>query len=193
MELQQIKTGRPDTITAITDETINRIAKVHMFNNPQLDEKLYELHQKLLFDSKNKNNGYEVGYFWDLCDIDTVYKINGSRNGIILANTPDVYRFIRNAPVSSVVIMHNHPRNGLFSAADLTSFSDFNSIYAMTAICNDGTIYMMKKTPNFNPIILFQCYNDGLGKGVYSGMKNVARNIGKIGIEYRCSVKRRSV
>lgn len=86
-----------------------------------------------------------MGYFWNLCDIDAVYKIKGSQNGIILADNPEVYRFIRNVPVCSVVVIHNHPRNGLFSAADLMSFSDFNSIYAMTAICNDGTIYMMKK------------------------------------------------
>lgn len=54
MELQQIKIGRPDTVTEITDETINRIAKVHMFNNPKLDEKLYRLHQKLLNESKKQ-------------------------------------------------------------------------------------------------------------------------------------------
>jgi len=87
--------------------------------------------------------------------------------------------------------MHNYPRNGLFSTADLASFADFNSIYAMAAICNDGTIYMMKKTLDFNPVLLFRYYNDGLGKGIYSGMKNVARNAGRIGVEYKCSVKRR--
>jgi len=69
MELQQIKTGRPDTVTAITDETIDRIAKTHMFDDSRLNEKLHELHQELLSDSKNKNNNCEVGYFWDWCDI----------------------------------------------------------------------------------------------------------------------------
>lgn len=100
--------------------------------------------------------------------------------------------WIKIAPVNSVVVMHNHPRNGLFSGADLKSFSTYNSIYAMTAVCNDGTIYMMKKTEKFDPFVLMMYYSIGIRHGKeFSGIKNVAKNASKIGIVYRCSVKRR--
>ena len=91
-----------------------------------------------------------------------------------------------------MVVMHNHPRNGLFSGADLKSFVDYVSIYAMTAVCNDGTIYTIHKTRDFDPIALMTYYNIGIQKGgEYSGIKNVAKNASKIGIRYKCSIKRR--
>ena len=101
---------------------------------------------------------------------------------------------MKTASLYSIVIMHNHPRNGMFSGADLKSFADYASIYAMTAVCNDGTIYMIHKTSAFNPIALMLYYSEGIEKGdEYSGIKNVAKNARKIGIIYRCSVKRREL
>lgn len=141
-ELQQIKRGLKDTITTITDETIERIPKVRLFNNKEMDLKLYNFHKELLNISMKKNNCNEVG---------------------------------------------------LFSGADLKSFVDYVSIYAMTAVCNDGTIYTINKTSEFDPIALMMYYNSGIEKGgEYSGIKNVARNASKIGIKYKCSIKRRN-
>ena len=100
--------------------------------------------------------------------------------------------WIKTAPKYSIVVMHNHPRNGMFSGADLKSFVDYASIYAMTAVCNDGTIYSIHKTETFDPIALMVYYNDGIkNTGEYSGIKNVAKNASKIGIKYKCSIKRR--
>lgn len=191
-ELQQIKRGLKDTITPITDETIRRIPKVRLFNNKEMDFKLYNLHQELLNVSMKKNNCNEVGFFWNLNDIDEVFIIKGSQKSISLSD--DLLRnWIKTAPKYSIVVMHNHPRNGLFSGADLKSFVDYVSIYAMTAVCNDGTIYTIKKTSEFDPIALMMYYNSGIEMGgEYSGIKNVARNASKIGIEYKCSIKRRN-
>ena len=63
----------------------------------------------------------------------------------------------------------------------------------MTAICNEGTIYMIHKTAEFDPIALMMYYNLGIQNGgEYSGIKNVAKNASKIGIRYKCSIKRRN-
>lgn len=81
---------------------------------------------------------------------------------------------------------------------------DYKSIYLMTAICNDGTIYMMRKEKKFNPILLSEYYNVGVMEGIkarksgkssakYYGTKNVAKHAKEIGITYRCSVKRKEV
>ena len=190
-ELQQIKKGRTDTITVITPEIIERIPKVKLFNNNEMDLKLYNFHKELLDVSMKKNNSNEVGFFWNLNNLDEVFVIKGSQKSITLSDTI-VCNWIKTAPKYSIVVMHNHPRNGLFSGADLKSFVDYVSIYAMTAVCNDGTIYTIYKTSEFDPIALMVYYNNGIQKGgEYSGIKHVAKNASKIGIKYKCSIKRR--
>ena len=190
-ELQQIKKGKEDTITIINLETIGLIPKVELFSDKEMNERLYQHHKKLLNMSMTKNSSYEVGFFWNLNNLEEVFIIKGNQKSISLSD--DILRnWIKTAPKYSIVVMHNHPRNGLFSGADLKSFVDYVSIYAMTAVCNDGTIYTINKTAEFDPIALMMYYNIGLEKGgEYSGIKNVAQNASKIGIKYKCSIKRR--
>lgn len=191
-EFQQIKRGRVDTITLIEDSTIDRIAKIQLFDEKFMNMKLYDLHQELLRVSKKKNKSFEVGFFWDLTNINNVVQVKGTLDCISLNSNVELRNKIKTAPMNSIVVLHNHPKNGLFSGADLKSFAAYNSIYAMTAVCNDGTIYMMKKTEEFDPFELMMYYNIGISEGKeYSGIKNVAKNAHKIGIVYRCSVKRR--
>ena len=138
-----------------------------------------------------KNNSNEVGFFWNLNDLDEVFVVNGTQKSISLSDAM-LRNWIKIAPKNSIVVMHNHPRNGMFSGTDLKSFADYVSIYAMTAICNDGTIYSIHKTETFDPIALMVYYNIGIQKGgEYSGIKHVAKNASKIGIKYKCSIKRR--
>lgn len=208
-ELKQIKTGK-NTYTAITDDTIQRIAKVDAFGNLEMNNMMYEHHKKLLNIAK-KYGDKEVGLFWNMNDITKPpLVLLGERNGIDVSCNKEVNSLVKyNRNAMSVVIMHNHPRNGLFSSQDVQSFIDFNSIYIMTAICNDGTIYMMRKEINFDPFLLKRYYDEGLdisikmwsahggnkdnglGKPYYCGIKNVAKHAKEIGITYRCSVKRR--
>ena len=191
-EFQQIKRGKDSAITIIQPEVIQKIAKIKLFNQREMDAALYKLHQDLLTISMKKNKSCEVGFFWNLMEPDTVYKLRGDETCISLSSNKEIRNWIKTAPVNSIVVMHNHPRNGLFSGADLKSFATYNSIYAMTAVCNDGTIYMMKKTEKFDPFALMMYYSNGITEGKeYSGIKYVAKNAHKIGIEYRCSVRRR--
>lgn len=189
-ELQQIKKGKDGTITIINFETIELIPKVKLFSDKEMNEKLYQHHKRLLNISMKKNSSHEVGFFWNLNNLEEMFIIKGNQKSISLSD--DILRnWIKTAPKYSIVVMHNHPRNGLFSGADLKSFVDYVSIYAMTAVCNDGTIYSITKTAEFDPIALMMYYNRGLEMGgEYSGMKNVARNASKIGIKYKCSIKR---
>lgn len=114
--------------------------------------------------SMKKNNSNEVGFFWNLNNLEEVFVIKGSQKSITMSDTI-VRNWIKTAPKYSIVVMHNHPRNGLFSGADLKSFVDYVSIYAMTAVCNDGTIYTIYKTSEFDPIALMVYYNIGIQKG----------------------------
>lgn len=102
-------------------------------------------------------------------------------------------------PPCSVAVLHNHPRNSLFSAKDISTFCDYDTIYLLTAVCNDGTIYLMRKEPSFDPVLLKYYYNEGvklnMDKGErkyrFGGIKNVAKHAKRIGITYRCSIVRK--
>lgn len=189
---------------------------------------LYKHHKELLSYAKRKNNHKEVGFFGNLNNIeDEPLKIKGSINGFNIKDDPDIDALVSNPyNIVSVAVLHNHPRNRLFSGADIKSFTDYNSIYLMTAVCNDGTIYMLRKEKNFNPFLMEKYYNEGVAlnqkeatnernskakrlkldinnksdrekikriktKPYYYGIKNVAKHASKIGVTYRCSVKRK--
>lgn len=83
----------------------------------------------------------------------------------------------------SIVIMHNHPRNGLFSSADIQSFIDFDSVYLMTAVCNDGTIYMVRKEKNFNPLLMQKYYNEGKNRSKYEALQEKLKKAKKLGLD----------
>lgn len=163
MELEQIKTGKCN-YTYISEDTINRIACIKAFNDENMNKLLYSHHKELLRYAMNKNNHKEVGMFWDLKNIEKqCLMIKGTINGINIHDNMDINRLVKNPyNLLSVIVMHNHPRNGLFSSADIRSFIDFDSIYLMTAVCNDGTIYMLRKEIDFNPFLMEAYYNEGV-------------------------------
>lgn len=197
MGLQQIKTGTG--ITVITENIINRICRVQAFDNKEMNDLLYVWHQNLLRLAMNKNKSYEVGVFINLADTDDVYTIRGKANGIDMRTNGSVMALVRNNPPCSVAVLHNHPRNSLFSAKDISTFCDYDTIYLLTAVCNDGTIYLMRKEPSFDPVLLKYYYNEGvklnMDKGErkyrFGGIKNVAKHAKRIGITYRCSIVRK--
>lgn len=162
MNFQQ-KTGKCN-YTIINEDIIDKIACINAFGNTEMNNKLHEYHKYLLRYAKNKNGNKEVGLFWDLNNIDKEpLKIAGQINGFNINDKPDINSLVKNPyNILTVVVMHNHPRNGLFSGADIKSFTDFNSIYLMTAVCNDGTIYMLRKEINFNPFLMEKFYSDGV-------------------------------
>ena len=161
MDFEQIKTGR-DNITEIDDEVIDRIAKVIAFQDSEMNNLLYQHHKKLLEYAKSKNDSNEVGFFWDLNHYEKEpLKIKGQKNGFNMNENIDVKALVDSVHIMSVVVMHNHPRNGLFSSKDINTFADYDSIFMMTAVCNDGTIYMLKKEENFSPQALKKYYEEG--------------------------------
>lgn len=162
MEFQQIKTGK--NITLISDDTIEKIAQVKVFPDNEANILLYKHHKNLLRIAQKKNNSKEVGLFWNMNDYDSEpLRIYGGVNGFSISNSDSVRRLLNDYRNHvSIVVMHNHPRNGLFSGKDIRSFIDFNSICVMTAVCNDGTIYLLKKEENFNPLLMGDYYNEGV-------------------------------
>lgn len=177
-----MKTGK-NNYTIIDDNVIEKITCVQAFKDANMNIKLHNHHKKLLRYAKNRNSNKEVGFFWDLNDVEKeCLKIKGKLEGFNISENPEVNQLIKyNTKVMSVVVMHNHPRNGLFSRADIRSFIDFDTIFLMTAVCNDGTIYILRKERNFNPLLMEKYYNDGVQlseKAAYRERMNKAKKLG---------------
>lgn len=182
----QIKTGKEETKTEITDDIIKHITRIRLFEDFR-DDMLYELHQELLYHArKNRNN--EVCILWDYVSKEKVI-LYGTNKKVDMKTSPKALEMLETS--NSLIAMHNHPRNGLFSRRDLMTFGLRMSIRAMTVVCNDGTIYMLRKEKDFDFGKLMSIYNENVSEKKYSGIKAVARQAKKIGATYRCSVRRR--
>ena len=175
-------------VTPITDETINRLVKTHLFeSNRKLNSKLYSLHQYLLRYAMYKNKSCEVGILWNYLD-DEYIIIKGTENGI---NVHDkAVHMLHNGIANSLVFMHHHPKNSIFSYRDLHSFCSEDSIIAMTAVCNDGRIHTLRKEWGFNSDAVEIAYDNALDQKK-SGIKEILKNAKKLKLMYRCSVPRR--
>ena len=55
-----------------------------------------------------------------------------------------------NAPKNSLIFLHNHPKNRIFSERDLESFMAADGILLMGVVCNNGTQYFMSKNNQFD-------------------------------------------
>lgn len=182
-DFQQIKTGLG--MTEISQETIDHIPCIKAFNDVKMDNLLYKYHKSLLTLAKNKNSSKEVGLFWDLNNVDKEpLRIIGKANGFNISSSYEINRLVKN-PYSllTVVVMHNHPRNGMFSGADIKSFTDFDSIYLMTAVCNDGTIYMIRKERNFNPFAMQKYYEEGAALSHRKAQNEIMRKVKKLKLD----------
>ena len=192
---RQIKTGKSN-YTRITDETISRIAKIKAFEDSSMNNRLYEFHKQLLRRAQKYDGGNrEVGLFWDLNHVEEApLVIIGNRNSIEIRQNERVNYLVRNCiNVSNVVMMHNHPRNGLFSSVDIQSFIDFNSIFMMTAVCNDGTIYMLKKEIIFDPFLARKYYNDGCERSDKESRQYVVKKAKELGLDVNNSEDRKRI
>lgn len=157
--------------------------RVKAFEESYLNDMLYEYHKQLLLYAKSRNNNKEVGFFWNLKDLSAKpLIIKGKIDGFNIDDNTEVFKLVKNPyTIMSVVMMHNHPRNGMFSGKDIRSFTDLNSIRLITAVCNDGTIYMMCKEWNFSPFLMDKYYNEGVllsSKAALEEKKHKAKKLG---------------
>ena len=182
----QIKTGKEDTVTIIQDDVINSLAPMKIFDDER-DDRLDELHKELLVRAR-KNNNNEVCILWDYIK-GTIVVTRGTINRVKLDSNEEAIKLLESS--KSLLAMHNHPRNGLFSRKDLMTFGLREGIRIMTVVCNDGTIYAMKKEPGFDFGAMISLYNKNISEVPYSGTKAIAKHAKKLGLYYKCCMKRR--
>ena len=152
--IAQKKRNRP---IAITDIAIEKIPRTHFFGftneqNLFIQEKHKELlkHAKDLCE-KHKSNSMEVVIIIDTHTWED-WIIEGKNDYIVeIDDNPEAKTVLDTNTKNSLMLLHNHPSTGTFSAVDLRAFCNNDSVYIMTAVGNDGSVYVLQKDIGFNP------------------------------------------
>ena len=123
----------------ITDAAIENVREVSPFTwSEEQAEILQRAHRELLRSVQNAPVGAEASFL-----IDEAGNILAQRENV--AGHVDMPRL-----AEKHIMMHNHPDNQVFSHTDINSFLDRESTIAMSAVGNDGSVFLLIKTDTFD-------------------------------------------
>ena len=105
----------------------------------ETSKKLQEAHRELLRFASKQPVGVEVGTAYDL-SMKRIDKMQVGERGRI---------YIQEHPVDHIVI-HNHPSSTPFSEGDITLFIRRACLNTLTAVGNNGCVYLLHKTDEFD-------------------------------------------
>ena len=105
----------------------------------ETSKKLQEAHRELLRFASKQPVGVEVGTAYDL-SMKRIDKMQVGERGRI---------YIQEHPVDHIVI-HNHPSSTPFSEGDITLFIRRPCLNTLTAVGNNGCVYLLHKTDEFD-------------------------------------------
>ena len=162
-KLAQKKRNRP---IAISDIAIAKVPRTNIFGFSN-DQNLFiqEMHKELLrrakeLCQKSNSNSMEVVIILDTHTWDN-WVIEGKQDNVVEINdNPEAKMILETATKNSLMLLHNHPSTGSFSARDLITFCNNDSIFIMTAVGNDGSVYLLKKELRFDPSQLLLSYGE---------------------------------
>ena len=111
-----------------------------------------------------------------------------------LKNNLKAYKKLIAGYKNQLMFMHNHPSTGTFSGEDFKMFCLHNSLYMMTVIGNDSSVYILTKTFEFNADkaiadyihLSMQYYNKGYknNNGTLA-IKSILKNAKQYGLIYK--------
>ncbi len=134
----------------VTDETIERVPLVQPEKwTVEQAERLQTAHRELLRAVQDKPVGTEAGRLYnpDMFPIST----------LVLGKDADQRIFL---PYSSNphIAVHNHPSGQVFSLTDIKKFIASGSMEMMTAVGNNGVLYIARKAPEYDGFQAYQQY-----------------------------------
>ena len=156
-DFEQKRRNRPIEITEIAIFKIRK-TKIWGFSNAH-EEFIQELHKLLLSEARklnleNNTNKMEVGILIDIHSWD-YWIIHGNKEcEVEMKNNPEAYGIFVKARKNQLMFMHNHPSTGTFSGEDFKFFCNNDSLYIITVVGNDGTVYVLAKTADFDIRVL---------------------------------------
>lgn len=168
----------------ITQEIIDSVRTVYLdgFDNEE-SEKIQALHKELLRYSMKNNDSNEVGMLVSIMDWKYIV-ICGTENGISLGTVPQAKELVCTAPRNSLLFLHNHPKNSIFSETDLESFLTADSILMATVVCNNGRQYFLTKTSLFDKHKALVYYDKVYDLTEEGSVREFLRTCKKVGLDY---------
>ena len=133
-------------VIPITEQSINRVPKIKVMDDPILTDKIQETNKSILRMSMDENNNKEVASVFTLDGKDIGFCKGGETS---LTISDDADRVLRMGRPS--VVLHNHPRGGKFSSNDMSLFLATNNLAGMGYISNAGSVgQVLTKTSTFD-------------------------------------------
>ena len=155
-----IKERNKKSITAITDNSIEKVPEVKI--QGYTDEQckfIKSQHQELLKYSRDNNGNKEVAFVFD-CDLSNRKEFMGSDDKIEFGST--LYG-------KDLFIMHNHPRNSSYSDYDIQFFTTNANVKSLSIIKNNGNVEVISKTDSFTVDKMKTAYKRAFKKYVEQG------------------------
>lgn len=147
-ELRQKNRGKK---VFITEQAIQKVPLVAPHGvNDQTALFIQESHRELLKFSQTQNNSNEVACLLDLTTNERLAFVKGDETSIDIQADSDSYHWLRNKPAKSVMLCHNHPGQSYYSNQDIGIFMSFDSIGTMSIVTNQGKVWHITKTGDFN-------------------------------------------
>ncbi len=181
----------------ITDIAISKVPRTHLQGfNFEENGFIQEQHKRLLETAKEYNDSNEVGILIDIINWDT-WLIMGERNNIEMKHNPEAYEAMISHGKNTLMFMHNHPSTSTFSGTDFKTFCNYDSLYFMTVVGNDGSVWVLTKQNGFDSGAALSYYAELAKKyNMYKNngtraMKELLKNCDKIGLSYKIGGKKR--
>ena len=191
----QKERNRPVDITEIAISKVPR-TRLYGFTDEQ-NAYIQERHKEILTCAKrmNRERGTKKSEVGILIDIHNwrYCKILGRKEcGIIITDTQESKMMLSYAQKNQLMFLHNHPSTGTFSGQDLLTFCEQRTIFAMTVIGNDSSVYIMMKAPNFNEdlksiylVIARRYHENGIKNSGTQAVHYILKNADRYGIIYK--------
>ncbi|MBO4396491.1 MAG: hypothetical protein J5819_09120 [Eubacterium sp.] len=152
---------------AITDIAISKVPRTRIqgFTSEQ-NARVQELHKEVLQTAQELNQKYhndemEAAILLDLFDMNTYWKVEGKKpRRVRMKDNPEANTAMQTWNTNRFLLMHNHPSTGTFSAKDILTFCNTDSIYILTVIANNGTVYILRKGIHFDAVAFLNEYGD---------------------------------
>ena len=137
---------------AITDERINSIKPVKLSNlSEENNKKLTSACKELLSYVRNEQIGTEALMAFDMNMNEILRRIATENNGKVS---------LRDIGENNCIVIHNHPDGLIFSEKDLQVLYRKNNIHVLGAVGNDGSIYFVEKTKDFDEYYFKEYMNE---------------------------------
>lgn len=149
LSIAENNSGKP--ITLITNTVIGKVKTVEIPGySAEQNDYIRNQHMELLKTSRDKNNNNEVAFIIS----------NGNKREAIAFGIDDRLDFSSSDCInaltylSDLTVLHNHPRNGSFSATDIIFFMQHDNVKNFSIVKNNGAVEILTKTENYDMLVL---------------------------------------